>query len=295
MSEEQTGTWEAFKEAHDWIFDEDPKPPSPSWTARAMSDLGHAEFDWVRRRWAIAPTVIGYLPPGPMLAVVTGGRHRELTRLMRARIRSDEFDVVQFQVKQVNLPSSYFLAGRRDEVSRLAVDLGLSFIDDAASLLSRALPTIDASLGPGSLVAGGGQLPHRFDATSLGWKATTNAKDPGLYRFESFGGPAFEYVDEAGRHHSVDKYVGQYLELARLRKTVLRYSGTSQTLSVPADIRLPVLQARAATLCTGLVPEYSHGSLSYPGVPWHVAYAIATSLNQEEAIPKYRGITEGYP
>ena len=55
LSEEAAGTWDAFKDAHSWIFGRsaDHALRKPSWTAHLLGTLGHLEMSWERQRWSV--------------------------------------------------------------------------------------------------------------------------------------------------------------------------------------------------------------------------------------------------
>jgi hypothetical protein len=278
MSEEETGTWDRFKEAHNWVFDEEKQPPTPSVTAAELAALGHVEFDFHVRRWAIAPPVVNYLPPGPMLAVIAGRRTAAFEAAVRKQIRNEDHDVASFKVHQPYLPDAWFLAGRRTEIAAFAEEAGATFVDDVSLDLARCLPGLKAGLPKASRVLGAGVGGRRFDPETLQWLAATKARTPGLYRFDAFGVPRFEFVDDAGGHITVDRNVGIYLELDRVGKRVITVG--SDYLAAPAAAPLPSLQARTASLCSGFAPSFAYGRLTYDRVPGHVGHAIAKSLAQ---------------
>jgi hypothetical protein len=84
----------------------------------------------------------------------------------------------------------------------------------------------------------------------------------------------------------VPRAAGIYAVLRQEQRHILRYEVARQRLSVPVRAQLPVLHARAAVLCSGMLPAFDrtapdHPSLVYAAVPYHVALAIARSLDQE--------------
>ena len=86
----------------------------------------------------------------------------------------------------------------------------------------------------------------------------------------------------------VDLDEGRYLELRRAGRSVLRFApaGPTGTLVVRLGAPMPPLQARAAALCSGLVPERTTEGEAYVNVPDEVARSIASSLGQELATPR---------
>ena len=75
LSEIGSGDWDLFKEAHRWLASSGPEghePPPPGATAHAFSILGHAEFDWVSRKWACAPPVMTIIPDAELMLSLSG-------------------------------------------------------------------------------------------------------------------------------------------------------------------------------------------------------------------------------
>jgi hypothetical protein len=70
--------------------------------------------------------------------------------------------------------------------------------------------------------------------------------------------------------------------LRRTNRQVIRFerSGSTGSLFIEPKFPLPAMQARVATLCSGLVPEYHVGSLRYHNVTKLIATEIARSLGQ---------------
>ena len=69
-------------------------------------------------------------------------------------------------------------------------------------------------------------------------------------------GPEFRLVDDDGLSYRIDRAWGIYAALSRWGENKLRYfkQPVNGDLAVQVDAPLPPLQARAATLCTGLAP-----------------------------------------
>src|SRR5262249_39933627 len=124
---------------------------------------------------------------------------------------------------------------------------------------------------------------ERLDVPTDRWRPVESDKEPGLYRYE-YRGRELRWVDEGGEPHRVDFSLGAYCELRRLRTSdVLKWEelAVTGTLSVPLAAPLPVLQARAATMCSGLAPRRRAHMLRYENVPHRIAGAIADSLDQQ--------------
>ena len=130
---------------------------------------------------------------------------------------------------------------------------------------------------------------ERFDLDQE-FVPTDNDGAPGLYRYEVSGPRRIQFVDDDGTRYRVDLAVGTWAEARRLGATDLllwESDGTNGTLLAPWMLPLPALQARAATLCSGLRADWNErGDIVYVNVPEWLAVRIAESLDQKlEYIP----------
>jgi hypothetical protein len=124
---------------------------------------------------------------------------------------------------------------------------------------------------------------ERFDVLADRWRPVERDIEPGLYRYEHRG-RELRWIDEERRPYRVDFALGAYCELRRVQKSdILHWMQlpVNGTLSVPLRAPLPVLHARAATMCSGLAPQRHAGVLRYENVPRRIAEAIASSLDQQ--------------
>ena len=70
-----------------------------------------------------------------------------------------------------------------------------------------------------------------------------------------------------GRMIEIDKYWGHFIGMQRQNAKVLQYDEERNLISMPPQIRLPLLYARALTLITGKTPQSTYGSRAYNVVP----------------------------
>jgi hypothetical protein len=261
VSERGGGSWEIFKDAHAWLFGAratQGENVAPSRTMQSLSLLGHLEMDWSARSWSAAPPALTVLPSAGARALLTGSRTRALVRLLEQEAVEDRsIDVITARHRQEHAPDAFFI-GAFDErdIERLADELRIAYEFCVSDRLSRLLPRLD------SYLAGASESPpprgfgiERFNSTVMRWVPAEDDQDAGLYRYDVYGRPQFRFR-EADRLRAVDMSVGIYAELRRRRSTCLEYSDEviNGTLSVPVNAPLPVLYARAAALCSGLMP-----------------------------------------
>lgn len=87
-----------------------------------------------------------------------------------------------------------------------------------------------------------------------------------------------------GRMLEVDKYWGHFVGMHYAQAKVLQHNPDAAELSLPQQIRLPLLYARALTLLTGKTPESTFGSRTYSiGVNPHT---FASACNPDTILSK---------
>jgi hypothetical protein len=105
----------------------------------------------------------------------------------------------------------------------------------------------------------------------------------GLVAMNAFGRWRYLFAD-SGTWRSVPRDVAVYLELAKLKRTAIRWSPREGgQLTVQHGAPLPLLHARAATLCYGILPSPElQAGLLYNNVPFDIASRICRALKQPE-------------
>jgi len=284
-SECGAGTWLAFRDAHDWLFNsgqQEGKQVRATTTIHALSMLGHLEVDWTNGRWAIAPTALTILPNAGAHAVLTGGRsHRLLAEFDEA---TDSGDYFAESHRQDWGPDAVFVAASDESaIEHIADRLGVSYEVCVSERLAKMLPTLESclALSKSTPAAKGYGIEH-FNVRLLIWERVQEDRQPGLYRYDVWGRPEYRFVSNDGAFYSVDWALGVHAEIARNDKREIRYvpESVNGTLRVPFAAQLPALQARTAVLCTGLMPRLENWKWHYPNVPLATAQAIASSLGQ---------------
>jgi hypothetical protein len=246
--------------------------------------LGHIEIDWTAGTWVASAPVLTLLPSAGAHALLTGGRTRTLRDRVGAVVWKDDSDLFLTEHVQDHAPTALLVAGADElAVEALASELGIAYEFSVSDRLSYALPTLDSYLQLSrSTPAAAGYGVQRFDCRSLGWRPVESDREPGYYRYDVVGRPAFRLLDTDESVYDLDLAIGVFASLSRWGENVLRFQSDSLngTLTVPFGAPLPTLHARAAALCSGLAPRRRDGELAYWNVPRETAERIARSLDQ---------------
>lgn len=295
VSESGRGSWRAFKDACEWVF----APPQHSGAVAAptariagqLSDLGHVEFDWDSRVWAVTAPTLVTLPAAGMTAVLTGAR-TEVFHTLLERLREGDFpfgvDIGHRDAAIDPVPAVFVSVDEWEALEAVAEELNGSVVVRGADRLAAALPPLQAYLqllkpfpvAPEAVI-------DRFHGGTRDWEPAARVSGDGLYRTrDRIRGTTFRLVRE-GIPYKVDRAIGIYAELARCDESVLAYVPRGQTgeLCVDVTVPMPTLHARAAAMCIGLLPDESAlegvGTVfKYYNVPRAVAEDIAASLQQ---------------
>lgn len=290
-SERGTGSWEAFCEAHSWLFQDGDRGTGstgrrPSWTASLLASQGHLEVVW-GNKWSVAPPCLVGIPSAGGAAVLTGARPTRLVEQLRRESENEDFDeiVVTEYVPQEGPTVFYVQYGSMEELGRFAGILGLGFERYTAERLSRILPPIADVIKncPTTPVLPTGYSIEHLDPTSARW-IPMDGWVPGLFKFRSFR-DQYRLFD-GSQFREVDKDWGAWASFALVNSRQLLYQPEigSGTLVAPATCRLPAIYARAAVLCSGLPPVFDPrtSTIRYLNVPFAIASRIARGLDQPE-------------
>jgi len=290
-SERGSGSLDVFRQTHDWLINTGRKRRVPAAvTTATLSRLSHMEVDWRSSTWAATPPVLTVLPDACGRALLTGARTRTLLRSFETAISAEGItDLVYDRRRQVDAPDAIFVAmDDESDVEELAANLGISYEYSVADRLSRILPSLNSVLTASrSTPPAAGFEVKRFEPATLHWSTCSSFSAPGLYEFLLPGYSEYRFRASIG-DFSVDRATGIYAELRRVGRNVLTYEeeGRNGMLIVPLDAPLPVLQARAAVMCSGLDAGTIFGERirKFVNLPSRVASRIAESVGQELSI-----------
>lgn len=267
--------------------------------ARDLSALGHLEITWGDdARWSVAPPVLTLLP-GAGRALLTGARTRFLYDPPAAdapagdsgqgwlvEAVNDEYLFLDPWWQSAG-PTTVTIAIENDaDAQQLADHLGIRYTYAVGEQLARLLPPLAAyqrTWAAGELLTGFDA--EMFDPASQFWDLTEDTTSPGLYQCRTWSRHMHALLTPTGQWFRVPREPAVYEILRWEGMNILRYDQAARELIVPGGAPLPLLPARAATLCSGRLPlrqREPDGSriLRYLNVPPSVAERIAASLGQ---------------
>lgn len=284
VSEKGHGSWREFKDAFDFIFRASEDPAHKAWIkARDLSALGHLEIRWGEdTAWCATPPVLTMLPRSGGRGFITGARTRHFASLLRQEINERDL-YLHDDLSGLKGPTPLLVAfNDSHEAEALAASLGIDYTysvaEELAGMLSPLSTLIDLC-NPRDLPIG---FENEYlDPDVLHWVPTEKDSEPGLYRCKTYGRNEYRLHLGGTSWRDVDPEIGTYEVLRWAGRCVLDYDDATWELTAPVRAPLPLLQDRAATLCSGQLARFDRGDLVYQNVPPRVVAAIRESLCQD--------------
>jgi hypothetical protein len=284
LSELGSGSWIQFRQALDFLAEEGEELYRTS-VARNLSALGHVEFAFYDdMRWTVCPPVLAWLPrKDKLVAALCGARSQRLEDSIRTQAGELGLRATVEEQPEGKGPAAVFVeASSHDVVERVAALTGVAGEYNAAGRIARCLPSLDSygQLNFESPEPSGYEVKI-FDVDTLQWEVP-QAPGEGLYEY-SYYRPEYRLKLD-GSCLKTTREVGVFLLLRHEQRYVLRYDPDEQELLVPVRTPLPALYGRAATLCSGMLPDFTRydgvPTYRYREVPAGIARAILTKLDQ---------------
>ncbi len=285
---------------------------------RFLGSLGHCEFDFEKQRVYVCRSTLVSLPGhGLTRAVLTGARTPALVNTMRTYVNDNEDEVSMSETLQA-VHSSFHSHGVAPDLELpMSIVYGSSEVDTLERLAETA--GVSPRLGTPaawSLVTFSAPLVEIKDSLNverfrdLRGRWTRRVFSPGALKFSRAPDklPSTALIEYTNPRNNQKRHVlkegdraavvadpdwGRYLALAEDELQILFYEDRSELLVVPANVPLPRLLARAATLCSGFAPRQeplAHASdVGLPGdtyvevyrdVPYEIARRLAEKVSQ---------------
>lgn len=257
---------------------------------RDISALGHAEVDWERGQWAVAPPAVMRLPAADGLAVLVGSRRHEFVDAFKAGDVAVHHFSPPTRVQDVPVPECVLI--QFDTIAGLqaaAAQAGAAYADCAAERLSQVLPKLALRAATAPPATDNTTL-ERVTTGGAGVQFTpVNAADQnGVYQARLQGRRRHLYL-ENGTWYRCELAVAIFTDLGRRGISAIRWrpeDGPGRahvgTAFVDWGAPLPTLHARTLVLCSGLPPQFHPAArtAAYSNVPLPVIEAVAASLHQ---------------
>lgn len=247
------------------------RPPGHS--LRDLAVLGHVEIA-SNGRWQIVPPVLAGTADedgAGGAAIICGARTPVLAEVLRAAANRRGITVEELAASlgparwRIRMPEFHQLSG-------FAAEVGLPLQIDASLAVLASLPRISnwprESVPP---VAGRVARVERFSRSELQWRAATleqaTAAPKGLFRIQRDWDTVCILKDGPDRHCAIETAAGRLAIARGLKQARI---GT-EVFSIPAALYPPLPIARALSLCSGMLPGFADGHVTFAEVPARVA------------------------
>ncbi len=234
-------------------------------SARALSQLGHVEFDWQKGRYAAAPTTLTTIPGLPGLLLLTGSRPNNLIAEMAEIAAQSDLDVDVHRELQHQFgagPSTAFVDVDPADGPEFCAEVGIDWSACASAEIAAVLPPLTVE---------NATVRHRPDERHPHalldmhtfrprWDEGAGDGHEGMWFYRTWG-RRYEMIlrsSDAEPRLVLDPTYAPYL-MDRAGEPgdidpVVSYQRTHRLLTVNAAAPLPALHARCACLCSGRLP-----------------------------------------
>ena len=238
----------------------------PSQLLHELELSGHVEVDWVDSgRWWVAPTVLSFVEGGGGNSVLLGARSPETLSVLRRLHAASEIRALTAVTQGDGSPTAIFVGvSSTAELEAAGRAIGGTARTTVRLEYSDALVPLETAVAAGaSEYTASGIQAKRLNVSSLRFEPCEvrfGHWTPGCYEQMSFGMRRYVYVDNQGGLHNVDRWIAVHAEIrratgsSRSAPNPLSWSPADQSLFCDARAQLPTMWARAAVMCTGLLP-----------------------------------------
>jgi hypothetical protein len=234
---------------------------APRLAARALSELGHVEFDYDAGRYAAAPSALTTIPELPGLLLLTGARpYGLIADLAAAAASSLDIDVSRDLCHQFGLaPSTVLIDADPADAAPFAEAAGIAYAGCASFEISQRLPGISherttVAHRPDDRFPHAAIDRHTFQPR---WDTAAIDRQVGLWLYKAWGNRRLMifHNEEEEPRMALDPACAPYLmERDKNDDPIVEYRGAHRLLVVNAAAPLPALHARCACLCSGRIP-----------------------------------------
>ena len=306
-SAERNMSWDAFKRIVDATCIPDSQLATEMRYVRNEAvltgdSLGHWEAvgTGASRRIIVAPPVLARLPwPGLPRAVLCGARSPDTVGEIAEACDSESrlSLATTAQLHHPYAPTRVELCGESEEdMIAVSHELAVRYNPNpAAWSLAGASGSVEGYLKALTWEEREDLNWDRreFDPDGLRFGPCADDAEGSRFRLVTYTHPSGwdwrDWLWQNGASADVDRSWGRYCVLASVGRTVLQYNHREGIVTVPRQVPLPKLLARALALSSGqaprLVPGTGIGLRAYPSVPRSVFEVVAAKLHQDRSQP----------
>ncbi|HJP78058.1 MAG TPA: hypothetical protein VJ914_27545 [Pseudonocardiaceae bacterium] len=292
MSETGSGDIRDLRQRITWLARTAGRNPGTTESGRWLRDvssLGHAEVDWARGRWTIAPATAALLPASDGTVVLAGRRPLDFIEQLEAEFAVSVATPEANHTAMLETPSTAYIQTESLAVlDRALREIGVRYVGCAARHIAEYLPQVH--LGePAGPPAWDTHVERLVTDGERGIDFARGLRDGhGLCRFMVNGRHEYRY-QIGGDWLRTDHAPGIWWALAERHEQVIRWRAERQagaegigTLFIDQGAPLPPLQARALVLCSGLPTQFGYTARTaiYKNIPWPIADLVARSVHQ---------------
>lgn len=258
-----TGTRGSFEQACRSVLG---RSARPSQLLHELELSGHVEVDWVDSgRWWIAPTVLSFVEGSGGNAVLLGARSPETMSVLKRLDAADDIRALTVVPQGDRSPTAIFVGvSSTTELAAAGRAIGATAKTTVRLEYKDALVSLETAVAAGATeYTSSGIQAKRLNAASLRFEPCEvrfGHWAPGCYQQMSYGLRRYLYVDDQVGLHNVDRWIAVHAEINRVMGSSrgapnpLSWSPESLSLFCDARAQLPAMWARAAVMCTGLLP-----------------------------------------
>jgi len=258
-----TGTRGSFEQACRSVLGESARPTQ---LLHELELSGHVEVDWVDSgRWWVAPTVLSFVEGSGGNAVLLGARSPETMSVLERLDVAGDIQALTVVPQGEGSPAAIFVGvSSTAELAATGRAIGATAKTTVRLEYKDALVPLETAIAAGaSEYTSSGIQAKRLNVATLRFEPCEvrfGKWMPGCYEQVSYGLRRYLYVDDQGGLHNVDRWIAVHAEINRAKGSAigapnpLSWSLESESLFCDARAQLPTMWARAAVMCTGLLP-----------------------------------------
>jgi hypothetical protein len=286
MSRLGSGSRDKFRDALDELTTNEDQDSLDWLLPLRLSDLAHADFTRVTRKWQVRPPVLAGLTGQPTAAILCGGRSaRLISSLQRAAEETGSALAIE---TQGDCPSRIVLNADTEHFLRIETAIGIPFLSEYSMRLLSNVPPIQQKLNTVAPEKGvTNWQANIFDLERLRWSPLLERlTDPDALpkktaiELKSKYETKYCVTDSEGNLRKLPKREAIYAAASFQCRPLIEYDSHEQLLCTPWAAPMPEVYTRIACLCSGELPGAAGGKFTYRKVPPLIATTLSALAGQ---------------